>query len=576
MPGAIPQTFIDDLLTRADIVDVIGRRVPLKKAGREYQACCPFHSEKTPSFTVSPTKQFYHCFGCGAHGSALGFLMEYERLSFPEAIEELATSLGLDVPREAAFEQGPDRRPLYEVLEKASSFYANQLRSHSDAPMAVNYLRDRGVSGEVAARFRLGFAPPGWDKLLRALGTDDSAIATLRESGLITEQDGKRYDRLRERIIFPIRDTRGRVIGFGGRLLGDGKPKYLNSPETPVFHKGRELYGLFEARQAEAHPTRLLVVEGYMDVIALAQFGISYCVATLGTATTADHLEKLYRATPEVVFCFDGDRAGRDAAWKALQVTLPLMRDGRQARFLFLPDGEDPDTLVRQIGAEAMETKIGEAQPLSEFLFEKLASQVDMGSLDGRARLGELAKPLLARLPAGVFRDMMQQALSARIGLDLPAAKKPQATANRPRISRPQGSIPPIRRAVALLVQHPELGALELPVGWETLDSPGITLLQHLLTAVAQQPDISPAALVERWEDPTTRSQLGKLAILDLGVIDDAADQFVGTLRGLAQEQLRNERESLLEKSRISGLSDEEKQRLRELFTSTDANRSRS
>ncbi len=576
MPGAIPQPFIDDLLTRADIVDVIGRRVPLKKAGREYQACCPFHSEKTPSFTVSPTKQFYYCFGCGAHGSALGFLMEYERLSFPEAIEELATSLGLDVPREAAFEQGPDRRPLYEVVEKAASFYANQLRSHSAAPMAVDYLRDRGVSGEVAARFRLGFAPPGWDNLLRELGTDDSAIASLRESGLITEQDGKRYDRLRERIIFPIRDTRGRVIGFGGRLLGDGKPKYLNSPETPVFHKGRELYGLYEARQADAHPPRLLVVEGYMDVIALAQFGISYCVATLGTATTADHLEKLYRATPEVVFCFDGDRAGRDAAWKALQVTLPLMRDGRQARFLFLPDGEDPDTLVRQVGAEAMETMIGEAQPLSEFLFEKLASQVDMGSLDGRARLGELAKPLLARLPAGVFSDMMQQALSVRIGLDLPAAKKPQTTAKRPRISRPQGSIPPIRRAVALLVQHPELGALKLPVGWETLDSPGITLLQQLLAAVAQHPDISPAALVERWEDATTRSQLGKLAVLDLGVIDDATDQFIGTLRGLAQERLRNERESLLEKSRASGLTDEEKQRLRELFTSTGANRSRS
>ncbi len=366
MPGAIPQHFIDELLSRADIVEIIGRRVPLKKAGREFQACCPFHNEKTPSFTVSPTKQFYHCFGCGAHGSALSFMMEYDRLSFPEAVEELATSMGLEVPREAGFAQGPDHRPLFDILERAAAYFAQQLRQHAQAAQAVEYLRGRGVSGEVAADFRLGYAPPGWDNLLQALGGgDDSRIRLLREAGLITEQDGKRYDRLRDRIIFPIRDTRGRVVGFGGRLLGDGKPKYLNSPETPVFHKGRELYGLFEARQADANPARLLVVEGYMDVVALAQFGISNAVATLGTATTSDHLEKLYRATPELVFCFDGDRAGRDAAWKALQTALPLMREGRQARFLFLPDGDDPDSMVRRIGQEAMQAEIGDALPLS-------------------------------------------------------------------------------------------------------------------------------------------------------------------------------------------------------------------
>ncbi len=324
----------------------------------------------------------------------------------------------------------------------------------------------------------------------KALGGSDHRIRLLRDAGLITEQDGKRYDRLRDRIIFPIRDTRGRVVGFGGRLLGDGKPKYLNSPETPVFHKGRELYGLYEARQADGHPPRLLVVEGYMDVVALAQFGISNAVATLGTATTSDHLEKLYRATPELVFCFDGDRAGRDAAWKALNTALPLMRDGRQARFLFLPDGEDPDSLVRRIGAEAMQAEIGHALPLSEFLFDKLASQVDMESLDGRARLGELAKPLLERLPAGMFRDMMDQALHERIGLRQPPAASQAARqpAPRPRIRRPQGSIPPIRRAVALLVQYPELAQLELPGGWESLDSPGIGLLQELITAARAQP----------------------------------------------------------------------------------------
>jgi DNA primase len=569
MPGAIPQHFIDELLSRADIVEIIGRRVPLKKAGREFQACCPFHNEKTPSFTVSPTKQFYHCFGCGAHGSALSFMMEYDRLSFPEAVEELATSMGLEVPREAGFAQGPDHRPLFDILERAAAYFAQQLRQHPQAAQAVEYLRGRGVSGEVAADFRLGYAPPGWDNLLQTLGGDDGRIRLLREAGLITEQeDGKRYDRLRDRIIFPIRDTRGRVVGFGGRLLGDGKPKYLNSPETPVFHKGRELYGLFEARQADANPARLLVVEGYMDVVALAQFGISNAVATLGTATTSDHLEKLYRATPDLVFCFDGDRAGRDAAWKALQTALPLMREGRQARFLFLPDGDDPDSMVRRIGQEAMQAEIGQALPLSEYLFDKLASQVDMESIDGRARLGELAKPLLERLPSGMFRDMMHQALHERIGLKHTATAAPAAHKQPPRarIQRPQGSIPPIRRAVALLLQYPELAQLELPVGWEKLDSPGISLLQELITAARRQPEIRSAALVERWEDPNTRKHLAKLAVLDLGVLDDAPEQFVGTLSSLAADQRRSERETLLTKSRESPLSEEEKQRLRELY----------
>ncbi|MGB5452678.1 MAG: DNA primase [Sedimenticolaceae bacterium] len=573
MPGAIPQNFIDELLSRADIVEIIGRRVPLKKAGREFQACCPFHTEKTPSFTVSPTKQFYHCFGCGAHGSALSFLMEYDRLSFPESVEELASSMGLEVPREAGFEQGPDHRPLYDILEQAAAHYARQLRQHPQAPQAADYLRRRGVSGEVAADFRLGYAPPGWDNLLKALGGSDHRIGLLLDAGLITEQDGKRYDRLRDRIIFPIRDTRGRVVGFGGRLLGDGKPKYLNSPETPVFHKGRELYGLYEARQADGHPPRLLVVEGYMDVVALAQYGISNVVATLGTATTSDHLEKLYRATPELVFCFDGDRAGRDAAWKALNTALPLMRDGRQARFLFLPDGEDPDSLVRRIGAEDMQAEIGRALPLSEFLFDKLASQVDMESLDGRARLGELAKPLLARLPAGMFRDMMDQALHERIGLRQPpaASQAGRQPAPRPPIRRPQGSIPPIRRAVALLVQNPELAQLELPGGWESLDSPGIDLLQELITAARAQPSMRSAGLVERWDDPTTRQHLAKLAVLDLGILEDAPEQFLGTLRSLAADQRRAEREALLAKSRSSPLTEEEKQRLRELYRAPPA-----
>ena len=574
MSGAIPQHFIDELLARADIVDIIGRRIPLKKAGREFQACCPFHTEKTPSFTVSPTKQFYHCFGCGAHGSALGFMMEYDRLSFPEAVEELATSMGLEVPREAGFEQGPDHRPLYEMLDRAASYFSQQLRQHPQAPQAVDYLRGRGLSGEIAAGFRIGYAPPGWDNLLQALGDDENRIRLLRDTGLITEQDGKRYDRLRDRIIFPIRDARGRVLGFGGRLLGDGKPKYLNSPETPVFHKGRELYGLYEARQADAHPARLLVVEGYMDVVALAQFGIDNAVATLGTATTNDHLEKLYRVTPELVFCFDGDRAGRDAAWKALNTVLPLLREGRQARFLFLPDGEDPDSLVRRIGSESMQAEIARSLPLSEFLFDKLAEQVDMSSLDGRARLGELARPLLDKLPPGMFRDMMQQALHERIGLAATATKPKTGGGPRPRILRPQGSIPPVRRAVALLVQHPELAELDLPAGWEQLESPGIELLRKLIDAARAQPGIHSGALVERWQDATTRKHLAKLAVLDLGLADDAAQQFLGTLQALSAEQQRSEREKLLTKSRSQPLSETEKQRLRELYRTQAASKS--
>lgn len=572
MPGTIPQHFIDELLARADIVEVIGHRVPLKKAGREYQACCPFHTEKTPSFTVSPSKQFYHCFGCGAHGSAIRFLMEYDRLSFPEAVEELATSLGVEVPHEAAFGQGPDHRPLLDVLEQAAEFYARMLREHEGAQRAADYLSGRGVSGEVAAAFRIGYAPPGWDGLLRALGGSRAREDLLDQAGLITRQDGKRYDRLRDRIVFPIRDTRGRVIGFGGRLLGNGKPKYLNSPETPVFHKGRELYGLYEARQAQAHPPRLLVVEGYMDVVALAQFGITGTVATLGTATTADHLEKLYRATPEVVFCFDGDRAGRDAAWKALQTALPLMRDGRQARFLFLPEGEDPDTLVRRIGAEGFGALLPKALPLSDFLFEKLAEQADLNTLDGRARFGELARPMLERLPQGLFREMLFQALHERIGLHR-QAPPPRTAAPRPRPAAgpSRERLTPLRRAVALLVQNPQLALGELPTGWEELPSPGTPLLRGIIETARARPDVHTGGLIEQWPDPTGREHLAKLAMIDLGPLDDAEDQLVGCLRGLITERRRLEREELLEKSRSQPLTELEKQRLKELYTQRDA-----
>jgi DNA primase len=423
MAGLIPQTFIDDLLERIDIVDVVDARVKLKKSGKNYSACCPFHEEKTPSFTVSPDKQFYYCFGCGASGTALGFVLEHDRLNFPDAVAELAKMAGVEVPREARNDspRQQERRNLYQLLEKADQYFRQQLR-HSPARLhAVNYLQQRGLSGEIARDFGIGYAPPGWDNLLKAVGLTDEDKHLLSEGGLLIErpEDGRRYDRFRNRIMFPIRDVRGRVIGFGGRVLGDDKPKYLNSPETPVFHKSKELYGLYEARQAHRELPRLLVVEGYMDVVALAQFGVRYGVATLGTASGEDHLALAFKYTQEVVFCFDGDNAGRNAAIRALENSLSSMRDGRQVKFLFLPDGEDPDTLIRQVGAEKFTHMVNLAVPLEDFLFDSVADGIDIQTMEGRARLSKRSAPLLNKLPPGVFRELMFANLAQRTGLPM-------------------------------------------------------------------------------------------------------------------------------------------------------------
>jgi DNA primase len=519
MAGKIPSQFIDDLLNRVDVVDIINRRVPLKKAGRDYQARCPFHDEKTPSFTVSQQKQFYHCFGCGAHGSAIGFLMEYENLGFVEAVEELAQSVGLEVPREAGSDQGPDLRPLYRLMEDTSRFYRHQLKHHPDAGQAVDYLKARGLSGEIAAAFAIGYAPPGWDNLISSLGSDKSATSRLLECGLTQAGDSKGYDRFRNRIIFPIRDRRGRTIGFGGRTIGDEKPKYLNSPETVLFHKGRELYGLYEARKTNNKIARLLVVEGYMDVVALAQHGILNAVATLGTATTPDHLELIFRTCPEVVFCFDGDRAGRDAAWKALLTSLPLMRDGREVKFLFLPQGEDPDTQIRKEGADAFNTRIEAAQPLSKFLFQQITAQVQMESIDGRAKLAQLAAPLLEKLPSGVFRRMMFQHLEELVGIRDGHLDKGgrQTGQNRRRAvvhAEKQQRPTPIRMAIALLLDSPHLYTIADSVedDWQKWDAPGISILRKLLEIIRAQPTLNKAALLERWRDTEHFNNLNKLA----------------------------------------------------------------
>ncbi len=423
MASLIPQGFIDDLLDRLDIVEVVDSRVKLKKTGKNFSACCPFHDEKTPSFTVSQDKQFYYCFGCGASGNAVGFLMNYERLEFPQAVENLARLAGLEVPKQAsnpaADRRAAEKKQIFTLLEKTDEFYQTQLRQHSTRMDAVQYLKSRGLSGDIARAYGIGYAPPGWDNLLQALGEKPEDRKRLMEGGMFIEREGNRnlYDRFRHRIMFPIRDTRGRVIGFGGRVLGDDKPKYLNSPETPVFHKGQELYGLHEARQAYKEIPRLLVVEGYMDVVALAQFGIQYGVATLGTACGEDHLRRAFRYTTEVVFCFDGDAAGRAAGRRALENSLPAMEDGRRVKFLFLPDGEDPDTLVRQVGSEKFTQLIEQAVPLEDFLFDAAADGLDVQSMEGRARLSKLAAPLLDKLPKGVFRELMFANLANRTGL---------------------------------------------------------------------------------------------------------------------------------------------------------------
>lgn len=432
MSGRIPQRFIDDLLDRVDIVDVVGARLDLRKTGKNHSARCPFHDEKTPSFSVNPDKQFYYCFGCGAGGNALGFVMDYDRIDFPRAVETLASLVGMEVPTEGARddEHTNRRRQLYAVLETADQFYRSQLREQTSKQAgslpdtqsnneAVAYLRQRGLSGEVARTFGIGYAPPGWDNLLALAKGDESNIEQFTDAGLLVVRDegNKIYDRFRHRVMFPIRDSRGRTIAFGGRVLGDDKPKYLNSPETPVFQKGRELYGLYEASRAGKNMDNLLVVEGYMDVVALAQFDITNAVATLGTSASVEQLEKIFRYTSVVVFCFDGDNAGRKAARRAMETCLPTMKDGRSAKFLFLPDGEDPDTLVRKIGSEAFKQLIVDATPLSTFLFDSLSSGLKLELPDDCAKLSQLAAPLINRLPRGVFHQLMIDQLASKTGM---------------------------------------------------------------------------------------------------------------------------------------------------------------
>ncbi|MCR6652598.1 MAG: DNA primase [Cellvibrionaceae bacterium] len=641
----IPQHFIDDLLNRIDIVEVVDSRVKLRKTGKNYSACCPFHKEKTPSFTVSPDKQFYYCFGCGASGTALSFLMEYEHLGFVEAIENLAGSAGLSVPREE-LSAAPQKsqQNLYSILARAKTYYEQQLAEHPQRRDAVTYLKNRGLTGAVAREFGLGYAPPGWDNLLVKLGLNEEDRQLLAESGMAitNEESGRLYDRFRHRIMFPILDLRGRVIGFGGRILNSDKepqaaggkprgagPKYLNSPETAVFHKGRELYGLYQALQQQRRPENLLVVEGYMDVIALAQFGIHNAVATLGTACGEEHLKLAFRHTSSIVFCFDGDNAGRKAAKRALENALPVMTDGRKIQFLFLPEGQDPDSLVRQIGPERFSQQLNLALPLEDFFFMAVAETIDTRTMEGRAHMSKLAAPLLNRLPSGVFRELMFAQLAQRTGLSLdvlmelihePAslAENPQPSEIRqpnpspsssyikaerlpprpPEASRaepprqPQTSqlprdtagrikLSPARLALTILLETPEFlhrneVNCDLP---DDATNSELTQLKTLIHLLRDRPGASFHSILGYWGGiygMEAQKQLTSLVanhFLDEARRRSAYDSLQELKDALArirqEEQLRRQAEELAELNRLQlhELDDTQKQRLRELLT---------
>ncbi|MGH8140719.1 MAG: DNA primase [Steroidobacteraceae bacterium] len=585
----IPQTFIDELIARADIVEVIGARVQLKKAGREFKACCPFHNEKTASFWVSPEKQFYHCFGCGVHGTVLRFLMDHDHMAFPEAVEELATRLGLEVPREGPV-PGTARRvdePLYEMMTRVARFYADTLGSDERAQA---YVARRGLDSQIVERFGIGYAPNAWNEILKRFGGSEESRRALSDLGLIIERDrgqvrdGERhYDRFRDRLMFPIRDGRGRIIAFGGRVLEQGEPKYLNSPETVLFHKGRELYGLYEARRSGSNLKRLLIVEGYMDAVRLHQFGMSYAVATLGTATTPEHFKRVFRIVSEVVFAFDGDRAGRAAAWRALQHALPEAREGREIRFLFLPEGHDPDTLVGEEGPEAFERRLATTLPLSEYLIRELSEQSDLTTADGRARFAEIARPLWAKLPAGVFRELMLDRIAQVVGIAPQRLRQlwsegapPPSAAAAPRVQRApvrtsagRGSL--VRQAILRLVRYPPI-ALEVSeaerAALEACEEPGIELLRELLDNLRAQPAQNSAQVIERWSGKPGGESLEKLLQREQIVADAvaAAGELRAALGKLADLVVARRLEALEEKSRTNRLDPDEIQEFQRLM----------
>lgn len=565
---SIPREFIDLLLTKVDIVDLINTHIPLrKKSGSNYFARCPFHNEKSGSFSVSQPKQFYYCFGCGAHGNALDFLMQHERLNFPEAVENLARSLGMEVPNSAKPSKKDATLPgLYDLVQQAATAY---YESMCKSPRAIGYLKARGISGVIAQQFQLGYAPNSFHHILDIFGKSEPDKAKLAEVGLIVrKQEGNGfYDRFRDRIIFPIMDYRGRVIGFGGRIIDAGEPKYLNSPETPLFQKGHELYGLYQALKANRQLQRILIVEGYMDVIALFQHNITYAVATLGTATTAHHLTKLFRYTSEIIFCFDGDDAGKNAATRALQILFPLIHDSLQVRFLFLPEGEDPDSLVRKEGKENFKARVANATSLSTFFLQTIAQQTNLNTLEGRARFASLALAEMKQLPEGIFHNMLLEEIAKKARLEssqlmqqLPSAStvthmKVASSADNAKTKLPL----PMRLAMGLLVQYPRLAGL-IPPPQTTIKVPGYEFLLKLITLLQQKPNLTTGALMEYWRGQKEEGFIAKLAHWEHMVPEEGVDnEFLGAFRQITLLAFDEEINRLLAKAAQSGLSDPEK-----------------
>ena len=571
MAGLIPRSFIDDLLNRVDIVEVIDSRVPLKKKGREFWACCPFHGEKSPSFSVSPSKQFYHCFGCQKSGNAVGFLMDYDHMEFVEAIESLAASLGMDVP----YEQGsaPARpaqqtlEPMFQTMEKCSAFYQAQLKQ---SRAAIDYLKNRGISGQTAKTFGIGYAPPGWNNL-----TGDEKM--LIDSGmLIKKDDGKQYDRFRHRLMFPIRDRRGRCIAFGGRVIDpEDNPKYLNSPESPLFHKSDEIYGLYELKQAVANIDRIYITEGYMDVVALAEHGVKTAVATLGTAINNRQIESLFRVCKNLVFCFDGDAAGKKAAWRSLEQCLPSLKEGRLARFLFLPEGQDPDSYISEFGQTAFEQQVEQASTLTQYLFQNLLGECNIATLEGRAQFLDRLRPYFGQIPLQSLKDQILSEVEQRLGqkidgrmLRLLGADKPEKPS---RTQMPEQHWTPTRLAINLLLKEPRL-ANATGTHDELADSgiPGVDLLLKLLDRIHDEPEISTQNLLDRFRGDEHESHLYKLAMMDPPVENDESLErmFADCLQSLQKQYIDHRQKLLITKLQSgAGLTEAEKLEHRKLFT---------
>lgn len=571
MAGRIPKGFIDDVVARTDIVELIDARVPLKKAGKNYQACCPFHNEKSPSFSVSPDKQFYHCFGCGVHGNSVSFLMEYEQLEFVEAIEELARLNSMDVPREQAGGKTKhyptvskeQKQSDYDLMENASRFYQHQLKHDENGPGAIEYLKSRGLSGEIAQRYGIGFAPDKWDSALTTLGKTSEAKQQLLDLKILTSNDkGRTYDFFRNRVMFPIRDKRGRVVGFGGRVMDDGTPKYLNSPETRIFHKGRELYGFHQAKMANKTLDQVIIVEGYMDVVSLAQQGISYAVAALGTATTQDHMQMLFRATRKVICCYDGDRAGRDAAWRALENALPQLKDGVDLRFCFLPDGEDPDTMVQQEGKEAFEQRLAKSTPLIDYFFEHFVDQLNLTDDAGKSALLAQAKPLISLIPSDYYKEALLAKLARLVGKQVDqikiASRSPVADVKQ---RQTEFQITPMRRAIGLMLQHPAL-ASEIPFipALANAELPGFDLFIRIQKNLVDEPNLSSPVLLERFRDSKEYPYLAQLIAWDHQIHpDNLIAEFSETFKSLQDSYLEKRLEGLLIKFKTGRLDASEK-----------------